>query len=195
MTRSEMPRRRRVLRGAAFVFGVISLVAAVLLPVSFVSTRSIGTSRHAVVLHRGRVEIASFSSAFVRSGEVWVSASGPRILVGASSEWRPSRARAGIVVSGPTGAPVTTSLDVVYVPLGFVVGVMAVPAVGLWVMARRSVPAGMCRGCGYDLAGTRGERCPECGREGSAARRVARSIGRALRWRGGDVPASVAGIS
>jgi len=48
----------------------------------------------------------------------------------------------------------------------FWIGAVTVIAWRLDVISERRARRGMCRGCGYDLAGiAKGARCPECGRE------------------------------
>jgi hypothetical protein len=58
---------------------------------------------------------------------------------------------------------VTTTLRVLYVPLVFVLPVMAAVSAWLLWLGRRRDTSGHCRVCGYDLAGLGGAGCPECG--------------------------------
>jgi len=60
--------------------------------------------------------------------------------------WRPEAA-AGIVI----------------IPMAIPLGVLVTVGVCCWWYGRRK-PAGVCRGCGYDVTGNVSGRCPECGR-------------------------------
>jgi hypothetical protein len=52
----------------------------------------------------------------------------------------------------------------VRVPLWIPVVVVSVPTLVYWFVLVRARPPWQCRGCGYDLRGTKGDGCPECGR-------------------------------
>jgi hypothetical protein len=51
------------------------------------------------------------------------------------------------------------------VPLWTPMGVFGLLAASCFLMARKSNRAGCCPACGYDLRGTPGNNCPECGVE------------------------------
>lgn len=64
------------------------------------------------------------------------------------------------LVGGAFGGPTYRSLKIpLWMPPAPVLLVL-----GLVVLIRRRVPPGHCRGCRYDLRGTTGPVCPECGR-------------------------------
>ncbi|MBC7771023.1 MAG: hypothetical protein H7210_00875 [Pyrinomonadaceae bacterium] len=58
----------------------------------------------------------------------------------------------------------------VQIPLFYLVGVSLVFPLMSWIARRRHRPPWACDGCGYDLRGTTGTRCPECGRMDGVSR-------------------------
>ena len=55
------------------------------------------------------------------------------------------------------------SKDNYVVPYWFIALLTLAPVLHRIVIRRRNVPAGHCRACGYNLVGTTGRQCPECG--------------------------------
>jgi hypothetical protein len=80
-----------------------------------------------------------------------------------------------MIVSATGTAPIISTIKVLYVPLTPWVVLFGAGAGVLWWRLPRVYPRGHCAACGYDLSGSPGGKCPECG---SAAFRVlARLLG------------------
>lgn len=77
---------------------------------------------------------------------------------------------------------------VVQVPLFYVVAASGVFPVMSWVARRRYRAAWQCKRCGYDLRGSAGARCPECGAE--EARSTVVAVTPAPILKSGSTPAS-----
>ncbi|MHC4909310.1 MAG: hypothetical protein ACYTF9_06285 [Planctomycetota bacterium] len=94
-------------------------------------------------------------------GQRWTFDAGARVLLGATSLWLPSRAMATVSVGTWSGT--VTTLFVPWRPALISTAACALLLWGLWWRYRRVLSPGACARCGYDLAGTTADRCPECG--------------------------------
>ncbi len=151
------------LRRLAVVLGVVAIVTGLLWVLSAVGPMQWRRGNSTLVLEPGRLDVALASGPVTRRPDGWVFPPGARVVLPTPHRWRPSRATATFWVGTP-GAPVTTTTLAVYsVPFVFALGVSGLPAIALWWMGRRRTRVGHCAGCGYDLAGLRSGRCPECG--------------------------------
>jgi hypothetical protein len=124
-----------------------------------------GRARVVIGLIDGRIEIAWGTVPISRAGVAWkvaVPSMTAHLVCAPSSSWRPSTSHASAAV-GPAQAMTRYPVRVVYVPLWPWAGLFLAGAAGMWLWAPRRVKPGVCRGCGYDLAGLTGKTCPECG--------------------------------
>jgi hypothetical protein len=96
-------------------------------------------------------------------------------VLGAESEWRPTMSDASMMISGPGTATTTLVLRVIHVPLIPWVLLLGAGAGVLWWRLPSRYPRGHCAACGYDLSGSPGGKCPECGN--MAFRVLARLLG------------------
>jgi len=124
----------------------------------------------------GNQVVAAWCSApLARQGAAWKMGSGGMVVVGPRRVLLPSTTSAVIQVSSTNAPLVVTALDALYVPLVFAMPLLGLIAGALIWMGRRRAAPGHCRGCGYDLRGLGGGRCPECGRGGELG--VAAGVG------------------
>lgn len=171
---------------------VVVLAAAGLLAISWLRPGSVGSGGLVVGLKGGQIEAAWGGSVLRRHRfgwevrtEVGVSA----ILMSDGVWWRP---RAETVPAGILDAKGrAVRLTRVTAPVWLIGAAGAAAAGGLCWRTRRVTLPGHCRGCGYDLRGLSGSRCPECGREGLAAR----AVRAALRLTGGGNGRVGAGVA
>lgn len=154
------------------------VAAAALLALGLWRPGTLATGGLAVGVKGGQVEVAWSSGRVSRQRIAWgvqTERGSASVLAPSGLWWRP---RAEVVDLGMTrgdGSP--ELLAVAMCPLwpmavlgGGVAGV-------LWWRTRRVVLPGHCAGCGYDLRGLGGGRCPECGAAGLVRRLVRRIAG------------------
>ena len=103
-------------------------------------------------------------------------------VLGPRSEWRPTVSDATMMISGSGNLAKTLTIHVVHVPLIPWMVLFGAGAGMLWWRLPRVHPRGHCASCGYDLSGSPGGKCPECG--SVAFQVLARLLGIVRRSRG-----------
>jgi hypothetical protein len=111
-----------------------------------------------VALGTEHVSISTAPPGVTTDGTMWTFPSGPRIMLGARSRWRPTRSSGFVSVGGWTGR-----VDALFIPWCVIGAAAAIGVVLCWWLGGRRPAAGCCPACGYDLTGRRSARCPECG--------------------------------
>lgn len=100
-----------------------------------------------------------------------------RMLVGPPKWWRPVATKAGMTIGNGTAPPMAFTLRALFVPLWWL-AIFCGGASYLCHRLARSPEAGHCKACGYNLAGVRDGKCPECGElAASRLRRLLKTLG------------------
>lgn len=173
--------RRRLARIGMWAAGAVCVAAAALLARGLWRPGTVGMGGLAVGVRSGQIEGAWSSGRVSRQPIAWgvqTERGSASVLAPTGLWWRPRAEVVDLGMTRPDGSP--ELLAVAMCPL-WPVAVLGGGVAGmLWWRTRRVVMPGHCAGCGYDLRGLGGGRCPECGREGLRAR--------AMRLLGGGRP-------
>lgn len=169
----------------------VALCAAAVLSIhaaSFVKPFSGSSGRFGFHAARGMISVGVGNGRVSPVGtDMWAVATSQGMgafLLGPESSWRPTTASGTITMGPATRFSPQVKITAVFVPLW--VWSVALPIVAVWtfIWSRRRYGPGCCGGCGYDVRGIAGERCPECGRPVSAVARVLKAVVNALRGAG-----------
>ena len=151
------------MKRAAIILTILSLLCAAALLVGLLRPTSLSIGHLALGVDGRFLEFGMGSDAITKKLGIWKMPPGAAFVLGATSEWRPTMSDANIMVNGPGNVGITRAIRVVHVPLIPWVALLGGAAGLLWWRLPRVYPRGHCAGCGYDLSGSPGGKCPECG--------------------------------
>jgi hypothetical protein len=176
---------RRAIQGTMVAAACLAVMLGLVLAWGLVRPGWVQWGRLSVGTATGNLEVAWSSLASSREQNGWV-IRGPgamgTVILGPESRWRPTVSSGAVgVIGGPSGKATIMRVSALYVPLWTWSVGLGVLAALLWWFGPRVVGEGCCANCGYDLRGTPGGRCPECGRPGAGV--VARILALARRFR------------
>lgn len=163
-------------RWSGWALLVAAVMAACVWGVSLATSRHLSIGKHTIGFDQGAIEIGTGSVRIGRGPEGWVFPPGVRVVLDRPAGWLPAMNGARFWIGQGVAANTPMTLRVDYVRFAFLVPVLLVPGVILWLLGRRRIKPGHCRGCGYDLRGLPAAGCPECG-EGVIARAWRRLTG------------------
>ena len=176
-----MSRRTRWARALMYPAAVLALLAAGLLALNTTRPGVWCKGTMGVGVEDGQLIVAWADARLRHSRPGWMMSTdnaNVAFLMASASNWRPNVADASMQVPIPTSPhPRTFRLNILYVPLWPWVILFGGGAAAIWWRTRRTFPAGHCAACGYDLRGTPGAACPECG-SGSVIQRALRAVRR-----------------
>ncbi len=168
-----MLRRRGIMRAVIITMAWVLCAAA--LVAGFVHPVSLSTGHLALGTDGRFLEFGMGSEPLAKTQGIWKTPSHGSFKLGARSEWRPTMSDASLMISGPGNVAKTLDIRVIHVPLIPWVVLFGAGAGVLWWRLPSRYPRGHCASCGYDLSGSPGGKCPECG--SVAFRVLARLLG------------------